>query len=117
RLVRRQMLLGRRAFDFVGENQIGEDRPFLELELATLAGLHVDFCAGHIRRQQVRRELHARQIRREIFRWRFAPRVLASPGRLSISRLPLASNAISMLSTMRSWPSTDLPIRAFRSRK
>jgi hypothetical protein len=35
--------------------------------LPALLGLQVDFRAGHVRRQQVRRELHARQIRREVF--------------------------------------------------
>ena len=70
RLEQRRLHLGRRAVDLVGEHEVGEDRPLLELELAALLGLQVDLGAGHVRRQQVRRELDARQIGGEVFRQR-----------------------------------------------
>ena len=66
-LQQRGLHLGGRAVDLVGQHEVGEDRTFLKLKLAALLRLHVDLRAGDIRRQQVRRELHARQIRRQMF--------------------------------------------------
>ena len=46
----------RRPVDFVGEDQVVEHRPALEVEAALLGS--VDLGAGHVARQQVRRELN-----------------------------------------------------------
>jgi len=52
--------LWRGAVDFVGQNQMGEDGPVLELELAAPArGFHHDVGAQDVGRHQVRRELDA----------------------------------------------------------
>ena len=52
--------LGRRAVDLVGEDDVGEDRPLDEAELAP-AGLRLvqDHGAGDVGRHQVGRELDA----------------------------------------------------------
>ena len=71
RLQQRRLHFRRRAVDLVGKNEIGEDWPLLELELAAFLRLYVDFRAGHVRRQQVGCELNARQIGGEIFGERF----------------------------------------------
>ncbi len=68
RLEQCRLHLGGRAVDFVGEHEVGEDRPLLELELAALLGLQIDLGAGHVGRQQIGRELHARQVGGEILR-------------------------------------------------
>ena len=52
-----RLRLGRRPVDLVGEDDLGHDRARPELELLVL--LVVDREAGHVRRQQVRRELDA----------------------------------------------------------
>jgi hypothetical protein len=57
RLEQSRLHLRRRAIDFIGEQQVVEDRPALELEGALLRT--VDFGAGEIGGQQVRRELDA----------------------------------------------------------
>ena len=48
--------LCRRAVNFVGQNQIGKNRPLAKLKLAL--GCDIDFTAGNIRRQQIRRKLN-----------------------------------------------------------
>src|SRR5262249_1218748 len=62
--------LGRRAVDLVRKHQVGENRSLLKLELAALVGLQVDFGAGDVGRQQIRRELHARQVGGQMLRER-----------------------------------------------
>ena len=57
RLEQRRLSLGRRAVDLVGEHHVGHDRPSAELELAR--PLIVDRDTGHVRRQQIGRELDA----------------------------------------------------------
>ena len=60
--------LGRRAVDFVGQDDVGEERPFEEPALARAgrAVLFQDFGAGDVGRHQVGRELHAaeREVQR-----------------------------------------------------
>ncbi len=51
--------LGRGAVDLVGEEDLREDRPVLELELAPVRRLDDDGGAGDIRGHQVGRELDA----------------------------------------------------------
>ena len=60
RFEHRRLHLRRRAVDFVGEDQVVEDRAALELEGRRLRA--VDLGAGEVGRQQVRRELHAVEI-------------------------------------------------------
>ena len=55
RFQQRGLHLGRRAVDFVGEDDFVEQRPLDEFELAFV----IDVGSGQIARQQVRRELDA----------------------------------------------------------
>ena len=57
RLQQRGLRARRGAVDFVGQHDLGEDRPGAELELARL--LIEDRAAGHVGRQQVGRALDA----------------------------------------------------------
>src|SRR5690606_4269024 len=57
RLEERRLRLRRRAVDLVGQDDLGHDRPGVELEGAR--GLVVDRDAGDVRGEQVRRELNA----------------------------------------------------------
>ena len=59
RLEQRALDLGRRAVDLVGEQQVGEDRSLLDLEVVLVGP--VDLGSQQVRRQQVRRELDARK--------------------------------------------------------
>ena len=54
---KRRLRLGRGAVDLVGEQHLREDRPLAEHEVVGLAV--EDGGAGHVGRQQVRRELDA----------------------------------------------------------
>ena len=57
--------LGRRAVDFVGEDDVGEDRSLYELKLPpALGGLLQDIRAGDVGRHQVGRELNAVEVER-----------------------------------------------------
>ena len=58
--------LGRRAVDFVGQDDVREDGAFDELQFAPTGGpvLFQDVCAGDVRRHQVRRELDAVEFER-----------------------------------------------------
>jgi hypothetical protein len=68
RLAQRRLHLRRRAVDLVGQDPVVEDRSLLEAELALAVGLVVDLRAGDVRRQQVGRELDARQPGLEVLR-------------------------------------------------
>ena len=60
--------LGRGAVDFVGQNDVGEDRPLDELELApALGGLLQNVGAGDVGRHQVGCELDAAEVERHHF--------------------------------------------------
>ena len=54
-------LAGARRVDLVGEDQVVEDRAWLEAELAGAAGLMVDLRAGYVRREEIGGELDARK--------------------------------------------------------
>ena len=60
RFEQRALHLGRRAVDFVGQDQVGEDRPLARRERAGLR--IVDLRADEVRGQQVRRELDPREL-------------------------------------------------------
>ena len=64
----RRLSFRRRAIDFVGENNVGEQRPFEKAELAAAGGaiLFNDFRAGNVGGHQVGGELNAaeRKIQR-----------------------------------------------------
>ena len=64
---KRGLRFGRRAVDFVGQDDVGEQRPFQEAELAVAAGavLHDHVRAGDVRRRQVGRELDAAEAQVE----------------------------------------------------
>ena len=57
RLQQGALHLGRSAVDFVGQNEVGEDRAFLDRELA--GARIVNLGADDVRRQQIGRELDA----------------------------------------------------------
>ncbi len=63
----RGLYFRRSAVDFVGENQIAEDRPRLKCQGALRAGLQQRLAAGDVGRQQIRGELDAPHGRREPF--------------------------------------------------
>lgn len=50
----------RRSIDFVGKNQVAEDRPRLKIKVTRL--FTIDFRAGDVRWQQVGRELHTTEF-------------------------------------------------------
>ena len=82
RLKQRSLRLGRRTVEFVGEQQIGEDRAGLETEMAMaravvfLQQLGAEDVAGH----QVRRELHAAELQVQCLAQRAHQQRLAQAG-------------------------------------
>ncbi|KAG1085500.1 hypothetical protein G6F40_014186 [Rhizopus arrhizus] len=60
RFQQRRLHLGRRTVDFIGQQDRVEDRAGHELEAAFLRA--PDLGAGEVGRQQVRGELHAREV-------------------------------------------------------
>ncbi len=73
--------LGRRAVDFVGEHQVGEDGAGAEIQRARAgAVLGQHFGAGDVRRQQVGRELDARKVAVQVLRQRLDRARLGEPG-------------------------------------
>ena len=60
RLQQRALHLGRRAVDFIGQQQVGKHRPLPRGEFPGLGV--VDLRARHVCRQHVRRELDTREI-------------------------------------------------------
>ena len=77
-LEQRRLRLRRGAVDFVGQQNVGEDRAALEFEL--LLGGGVDRNAQHVGRQHVAGELHALKTAIESARQRLAKRGLAHAG-------------------------------------
>ena len=75
RLQQRALGAGRRAVDLVGQQDVAEDRPRMELETA-LAGV-VNRYAHHVRGQQVGGELHALEAEAQRRRQRMRQRGLA----------------------------------------
>ena len=74
--------LGRSAVDLVGQDHVGEDRPFDKLHpAAAVAGLFEDFRAGDVRRHQVGRELNALKLEVKDLRDRADEQGLRQPGR------------------------------------
>ena len=66
RLQQRRLRLGRRAVDFIGQNDVGKKRPFDEHEgaAARLIGFLQNIRAGDVRGHQIRRELDAVEAQR-----------------------------------------------------
>ena len=90
----RYCVLRRRAVDLVGEHDLREDRPGMELEAAAVAV--VDRHAEDVGGQQVARELDALEVRgRATSPSACASVVLPTPGTSSISRWPRASRQAS----------------------
>ena len=72
--------LGRSAIDLVGQDQVGENRTTLELELAPPAGdFHDDIRSQNISRHQVRGELDAAEREIKHFAERAHQQRLAEP--------------------------------------
>ena len=65
RLEQRGLGLGRRAVDFVGQDDVREDRAAHERHLSPFAGLLQNLRAGDVRRHEVRRELDALKFEME----------------------------------------------------
>ena len=78
RFEQRALHLGRRAIDFVGQDQVGEDRAELRRELA--GARIVDQRADQIGRQQIGRELQALEAGLNAGRQRFHGQRLGQPG-------------------------------------
>jgi hypothetical protein len=62
RLEQRRLRLGRRSVDFVGEDDLREDRPFDESQPARAFLLVEDLGAGDVRRHDVGRELDPLEV-------------------------------------------------------
>ena len=83
RLEQRRLRLRRRAVDFVGQHDVGEDRTGREHHLPA-AGRRVflhEVGAGDVRRHQVGRELDARELQVEHARHRVDEQRLGQAGR------------------------------------
>ena len=77
-LEQRGLSLGRRAIDLIGQQDMGEDRPLLELEvLPAIRILDDNVGPDDVRRHQVRGELDAREGQVEPFRERLDQQGLA----------------------------------------
>ncbi len=73
------MRLGRGAVDFVGEDDVAEDRSFDECPLAMAGGqiLFDDVGSRDVRRHEVGRELDATELQAQRIRNRSAPSVFS----------------------------------------
>jgi hypothetical protein len=86
-LQQRGLRLRRAAVDLVGDDDVGEDRARVELEL--LAALVVDRHPGHVAGQQVGRELDAPPGRADAVGQAAGERRLAQPGHVLDEQVPL----------------------------
>lgn len=77
----------RRAVDLVGEQDLGEHRAGMELELAR--GRIEHRHADHVGRQQVGGELHALELQAQRRRQRMRERGLAQPGQVLDQQMPV----------------------------
>ena len=90
RLEQRRLRLGRRAVDFVGEQERGEDRAFDECEFVSLQVEHVG--AGDVGRHEVRRELDAGKVAAEHARERAHEQRLRDAGHAFNQRVVAGEN-------------------------
>ena len=108
RLQQRGLGLGGGSVDLVAQQEIGEDGPWSEGELA--AALVVDRGAGHVGGHQVRGELDAREAELDDRCKERAISVLARPGRSSIRTWPSERRASSTSSRTGLLPTTTRSI-------
>jgi hypothetical protein len=101
-LEQRALHLGGRAVDLVGQHQVREDGALLGAELAAL--LVVEHGAHHVGRQQVGRELDARELGRDVLQMVLTVSVLARPGTPSSSTWPPVSKPMSTRWTISGSP-------------
>ena len=78
---------------------IREDRAGLESEFALSVFLVIDFGAGHVGRQEVRRELNAAKVRFQVLCKSLDRTRFRSPGKPSTNRFPLARSPMMIRST------------------
>ena len=90
-LEQRRLRLGRGAVDFVGQNDVGENRAGLEHEL--LHVFVVDGDARHVTGQQVAGELHARERAIHRARQRIGQRCLAKARQVLDQQMPARGEA------------------------
>ena len=94
RLEQRRLRLRRRAVDFVGEHDVGEDRTGLELEeRAAVRVLLHDVGADDVGRHQVRRELDARELQVQDVGQRVHEARLADAGNALEQHVPAGEQA------------------------
>lgn len=98
----RGLNFGGGAVNFVGEDEVVENGTGLEFELALAFGGVVDLGAGDVAGEKVGSELDSGEARVEEFANFFMARVLASPGRPSTRRFPLARRPMRRRSIMAS---------------
>ncbi len=90
----RRLRLGRRAVDFVGQDHVGEDRAFDELQFAMAVGrLFQNFGAGDVGRHQVRRELDAMKFQMEDLARRADQQGFRQPGGTGDQAMPAGKQA------------------------
>ena len=92
-----------RAVDFVGEQDVREDGPLAEDELA--AALVVDRDAEHVAREQIARELHASKLAADRLGDRARERGLADPGHVLDEHVAAREQRDSASSTASGFPS------------
>ncbi|MNH90575.1 hypothetical protein D3C73_431170 [compost metagenome] len=63
----RSLDLGRGSVDFVGQDQVAEQRPWLKTDLVFAFDLMQHFGAGDVRGQQIRGELDAAHLCVQVF--------------------------------------------------
>jgi hypothetical protein len=81
------LYFGRRAVDFIGEDQVMEQRALLKMEAALLRT--VDLGAGEVGRKQVGRELDAVEIAFDALAEHFDGPGLGQPGRAFHQQVPV----------------------------
>ena len=123
RLEQRALRLRRGAVDFVGQQDVREDRPLLDPERRRLRV--VDARAEDVGRQHIGRQLDALELRRDRLRQRrggqrlgdaghaFEQHVAAARARLPVSRRRTESRRTAPVSSRRisvCWPTMTLPI-------
>ena len=100
----------RRSVDFVGEDDVGEDRPANEAHHSAAGGLIFldDLGAGDVRRHQVRRELDAAEAQAQCSRQRRDQQRLGQPRHANQQRMAPAEHGHQQLFDDGLLPDDDL---------
>ena len=119
RLEQRRLGFGRRAVDFVGQDEVGENGAAVKDQVAAPAALVAleNLRAGDVRGHEVGRELDAPESQPSRSASALTIMVLASPGTPITSTCPPDIRPVSSSRTTSFCPMSTLPICACRSRQ